>query len=103
MSEKNNESPAIVDAINDLTRVTLAIHGKFASKSEAMRKLAELAIPPSRIAAILAVPTSEVTSALAKARKRADAEVGVRQISTIAGSSYASPTHTASSGEKDNG
>ncbi len=79
MSEKTSPSTSLVDAINDLTRVTLAIHGKFTSKSEAMRKLAELAIPPSRIAAILAVPISEVTSALAKARKRAAGEIELKQ------------------------
>ena len=60
---------AIVDAINDLTRVTLALHGDFSSKSEAIRRLAELAIPPARIAAILAMQANDVRSVLAKARK----------------------------------
>jgi hypothetical protein len=57
------------DAVLDLTRVTLAVSGKFPSKSEAIRRLSELSIPPSRIAAILAVPLPNVTSAMAKARR----------------------------------
>jgi hypothetical protein len=60
---------AIVNAINDLTRVTLALHGDFSSKSDAIRRLAELSIPPARIAAILAVQANDVRSVLAKARK----------------------------------
>ena len=63
------DEQAVVDAINDLTRVTLALHGGFTSKSEAVRRLAELAIPPLRIAAILAMPANDVRSVLAKARK----------------------------------
>jgi len=64
-----SEYAAIVDAINDLTRVTVALHGKFASKSEAVRRLTELSIPPSRIAAILAMPVGDVSSAIAKAKR----------------------------------
>jgi len=60
---------AIVNAINDLTRVTIALHGDFASRSEAIRRLAELSIPPARIAAILAMQPNDVRSVLAKARK----------------------------------
>jgi len=63
------DEQAVVDAINDLTRVTLALHGDFASKSEAIRRLAELSIPPARIAAILAMQPNDVRSVLAKARK----------------------------------
>lgn len=59
----------VVDAVVDLTRVTLAIHGNFSSKSDAIRKLDELAVPVSRIAAILTMPTKDVSSALAKARR----------------------------------
>lgn len=61
---------AIVEAINDLTRVTIALSGTFGSKSEAVRRLHELAIPSGRIAAILAMPSNEVTSAIAKAKKK---------------------------------
>ncbi len=63
------DDQAVVDAINDLTRVTLALHGGFTTKSEAVRRLAELSIPPLRIAAILAMPANDVRSVLAKARK----------------------------------
>lgn len=69
MPDKNADLADVRDAVLDLTRVTLAVSGKFASKSEAMRKLADLSIPASRIAAILAVPLNDVTSALAKAKK----------------------------------
>lgn len=62
------------DAILDLTRVTLAVSGTFASRSEAIRKLSELSIPPSRISTILAIPLANVTSALSKARKSAKGE-----------------------------
>ena len=65
----NDDTRTIVDAINDLTRVTLALHGEFGSRSEAVRRLNELAIPSSRIAAILAMPANDVRSAIAKAKK----------------------------------
>lgn len=70
------EEQAVIDAINDLTRVTLALHGGFATKSEAVRRLAELSIPSQRIAAILAMPANDVRSVLSKARKsgRRDAD-----------------------------
>ena len=60
----------IVAAINDLTRVTIALHGSFGSKAEAVRRLHELSIPSVRIAAILAIPQGDVTSAIAKAKKK---------------------------------
>jgi DNA-binding MarR family transcriptional regulator len=60
----------IVEAINDLTRVTIALHGEFASKAEAVRKLHELAIPSGRIAKILAMKQPDVTSTIAKLKKR---------------------------------
>jgi hypothetical protein len=69
MSERD-----VVDAINDLTRVILATQGKFSSKSEAVRALNELAIPPGRIAAILAMKVTDVSSVLAKGKKRPDKE-----------------------------
>ena len=66
---KQTDISDLYDAILDLTRVTLAVSGKFASQSEAIRKLAELSIPASRISALLALPLNTVTSALSKARK----------------------------------
>lgn len=60
----------VVDAVNDLTRVTLALHGGFGSKSEAIRKMSELSIPPARIAAILAMPTKDVSSVISQDKRR---------------------------------
>jgi len=67
---------AIVDAINDLTRVMIAIHGGFSSRSEAIRKLSELSIPPTRIASIVAMPLKDVYSILARSRKAAQKKSG---------------------------
>ncbi len=69
MSNASEPSP-LIDAIHDLSRITLALSGKFATKAEAMRALSELAIPGSRIASLLNVPLTSVTSTLAKARKK---------------------------------
>jgi hypothetical protein len=60
----------IVIAIQDLTRVTIALSGSFSTKSEAIRRLHELSMPSSRIAAILAMPVGDVSSAIAKMKKR---------------------------------
>ncbi len=62
-------SSEIVDAINDLTRVTIALHGGFESKSHAVRRLHEFSIPAPRIAAILAMTPNDVHSAIAKAKR----------------------------------
>jgi hypothetical protein len=62
-------SSEIVDAINDLTRVTIALHAKFESKSDAVRRLHDLSIPAARIAVILAMPSADVRSAISKARR----------------------------------
>jgi hypothetical protein len=59
----------VVEAINDLTRVMIALNGKFDSKSDAVRKLHELAIPSPRIAAILAMVPADVASIISKAKK----------------------------------
>ncbi len=60
----------IVAAINDLTRVIIAINGKFESQAETVRKLSELAIPSGRIAAILAMSQRDVASIVSKAKKK---------------------------------
>ncbi len=67
MSEKGNE---LVEAILDLTRVTIALNGSFGTKAEAMRRLLELSIPPARVAVILAVPPGDVFSLIAKDKKK---------------------------------
>ena len=66
----------VVDAINDLTRVMIALQGGFGSRSEAVRKLHELAIPPGRIAAILAMKVSDVSSVIAKNKKKGGEQDG---------------------------
>jgi hypothetical protein len=58
-----------VAAINDLIRVVIALSGKFGSKSDAIRKLNDLGIPPTRIAAILTMEPKDVTSVISKAKK----------------------------------
>lgn len=60
----------IVEAVQDLTRVIIALNGNFASKSDAVRRLHALSIPPSRIAAILAMPLKDVTSTISKAKRK---------------------------------
>lgn len=41
-------SDQIVEAINDLTRVTIALNGGFGTKSEAVRRMAALSIPSGK-------------------------------------------------------
>lgn len=60
----------IVAAVQDLTRVTIALHGGFGSKAEAIRRMYDLSIPSGRIAAILAIPQGDVSSVIAKAKKK---------------------------------
>lgn len=69
MSDKDSGNAAVVTAILDLTRVTLALSmpGPIAEK---VRKLSDLSIPPPRIAAILAIPLKQVHSELSKAKQR---------------------------------
>jgi hypothetical protein len=62
-------SKEIVDAINDLTRVMIALNGKFETKAEAVRKMNELSIPPARIAAILAMDLKAVHTVLTRLRQ----------------------------------
>lgn len=65
-----------VDAIYDLARVMVAVSGNFESKSEAVRRLNEFSIPPVRIASILAMKLNDVTSVLARERKKKGAANG---------------------------
>jgi hypothetical protein len=60
----------VVEAIHDLTRVVMALSGKVESTSDAVRKMSNLGIPPSRIAAILAIPLKDVTTRTARDRKK---------------------------------
>jgi hypothetical protein len=61
---------AVVEAIQDLSRITIALSDKVGSKSDAVRKLDSLAIPASRIAAIMAMKLNDVTSLISKERRR---------------------------------
>lgn len=68
---KDSPNKDVVEAVNDLTRVIIALMGDFGSKAETVRRLNELAIPYGRIAAILAMNPRDVASTLAKAKKKA--------------------------------
>lgn len=59
----------LVEAIHDLTRVTIALHGKFESKAEAIRKLDEIGLSTSRIANIFGMASKDVSSITSKARR----------------------------------
>lgn len=63
----------VVHAIDDLTRVMFSTQSEFRSRSEAVRHLKELGVTPSRIASILSMRTSDVSSVLAKSAKTARA------------------------------
>ncbi len=65
-----SDTQDIVQAIHDLTRVMIALDGGCSTRSEAIRKLDGLGIPQTRIASILAVKANDVSSVLAKDRKR---------------------------------
>ena len=60
----------VVDVIRDLTRVTLAVSGQFESQADAIRRLSELGIAPTRLGALLGVPTKSIHAELSKAKKR---------------------------------
>jgi hypothetical protein len=59
----------VVDAINDLTRVTLALHPGYTSKADAVRRLSELGIPAGRIAGLLGMNSKDVSSLVTKLKK----------------------------------
>lgn len=67
-------SEEVVQAIHDLTRVIIALDGKYATKSDAIRGLDSLGIPSGRIATILAMRQPDVASVLAKDKKRGKKE-----------------------------
>jgi hypothetical protein len=59
----------VVNAINDLTRVMIALNGKFVTKADAVRGLYELAIPPTRIGAILAMEPKAVHTVISRMKQ----------------------------------
>lgn len=60
----------VVQAINDLTRVVIAMNPQFETKSDAIRKLHEAGVEPPRIAAILGMPSKDVSSVITRDRKK---------------------------------
>ena len=60
----------VVDAIQDLTRITLALSDKVESKSDIVRKLNALSVSSTRIASLLAMNPKDVTSIISKHRKK---------------------------------
>jgi DNA-directed RNA polymerase specialized sigma24 family protein len=69
-NDRNVQLADLLDAIQDQSRILIAFQEEFANTSQAATRLADLGIPPSRVATLLGKPLSRVTSALAKARKR---------------------------------
>jgi hypothetical protein len=65
----DNPNEDVVAAINDLARVFIACNERFASKSEAIRRLHQVSLPSSRIADLLAMPSKDVRSMIAKIKK----------------------------------
>lgn len=63
------DTEKVVEAVRDLTLVTILVHGEFGSRAEAIRFFSD-ALPPSRLAAIFGIPAKDVTSVLAKAKKK---------------------------------
>lgn len=64
----------LLDAIQDQTRVMIALGPEFTSKTESARKLSELGIPASRISSLLNMPVNQVTSTIAKSRRKSTKE-----------------------------
>lgn len=67
---KANDNADLIEAIRDLTRVTIALNAEFASTADAVRHLSSLGIPPTRVALLLGIEPKAVTSVLSKAKKR---------------------------------
>ncbi|HEX8144766.1 MAG TPA: hypothetical protein VF553_19510 [Pyrinomonadaceae bacterium] len=74
MSKTNENKEELIEAVRDLTRVVLALNGKFTSKSEMIRELNSLSIPPGRIASLLGMKPKDVTSTLSKAKRSVKAD-----------------------------
>jgi hypothetical protein len=67
MNEK--DTAVLIEAINDLTRVTLAVHSDGSSNREMIRRLHRTAMSPTRIATLLSMAPKDVTSFISKLRK----------------------------------
>lgn len=73
-SDRNVQLEDVLDAVQDQSRIMIAFRKEFSNTTDASKRLAELGIPSSRIASLLGKPIGHVTSALAKARKKAGAD-----------------------------
>lgn len=73
MADENSD---VVEAVRDLTRVLVALHGNFDSRAAAIRALSDMGLRPSSIATIFDVKTKDVTSVISKANKRAKKKEG---------------------------
>ena len=69
MSKTLSANDELIETIRDLTRVFLASNPELTSKSEIIRKLDSVSIPPSRISLLLSMKVKDVTSVLSKAKK----------------------------------
>lgn len=82
-SERSVQLADLLDAIQDQSRIVLALQGNFAGPSDAARRLVDLGIPPVRVAALLNKPLNHITSAMAKARKKTAGPNGVGSVDVI--------------------
>lgn len=71
-----NADSEVVEAIRDLTRVIVALHGDFESRAAAIRALSDLGIRPSSIATIFDIQAKDVSSVISKAKRRAERKGG---------------------------
>jgi hypothetical protein len=70
VGNKEDHSIDLLTAIQDLSRITIALSGKFDSKADAIRRLSDLGMSPVRVATLLAVPPTTVHAELVRTRKR---------------------------------
>jgi hypothetical protein len=75
-SDNQVELADLLDAIQDQSRILIALHEDFQNTSAAAKRLVELGMPPSRVASLLGKPLSHITSALNKARKKSAPTTG---------------------------
>ena len=69
-SDRSVQLSDLLDAIQDQSRIMIALDGNFSNTTEAAKRLSELGIPAARVASLVNKPLTHITSALAKARKK---------------------------------
>ena len=70
MTDEKGSMAEVADAIEDLSRIVIAVSGRFESKADAIRQLSDLGIVPVRVASLLAIPAKSVHAELSKAKQR---------------------------------